>query len=328
MAKGTKKSSKKNTSFFTEIFDYTKDNLLFLSALAFLVASTTALVLTQYKKEEVAIEEANEVIAEKIFTPIPVLTDSASFPIISAQGALVVDLDTMIPLYEKNPEARYLPASTTKIVTALVAMEYFPTDMVITVDGLRVDGQNMGLVTGEKITAGDLIEALLVYSANDAAEILAENYPDGRDAFISAMNKKAVEYHLENTNFENPTGFDGESHYMTAEDLVRIAMIAMKNPKFAEIVSKDAVLVESIDGKYIHNLKSTNKLLNKVDGVIGVKTGWTEDARENLVTYIERDEKKIMIALLGSQDRFGETEELIDWLFANYIWEEVKYPAS
>jgi len=100
----------------------------------------------------------------------------------------------------------------------------------------------------------------------------------------------------------------------------------MKNPEFANIVGTKEITVKSIDGKIVHKLANVNQLLGKVPGVLGVKTGWTESARENLVTYIERDNHKIMIAVLGSQDRFGETKELINWIFANYSWQEVRLP--
>jgi D-alanyl-D-alanine carboxypeptidase len=184
----------------------------------------------------------------------------------------------------------------------------------------------MGLINGEKMKVEDLLYGLLVYSANDAAEVLAQNYPGGRDAFVGAMNAKAVELHLENTSFKNPTGLDGNGHVTTARDLIRGASLAMQIPEFARIVGTKQAVVKSENGKIVHRLTNINELLGVVEGVLGVKTGWTENARENLVTYIERDNKKIMIALLGSQDRFGETKELIDWIFANYAWKEVKYP--
>jgi D-alanyl-D-alanine carboxypeptidase (penicillin-binding protein 5/6) len=102
----------------------------------------------------------------------------------------------------------------------------------------------------------------------------------------------------------------------------------MKNSEFAEIVGTKKINVSSVDGKIIHRLANVNELLGKIPGVLGVKTGWTENARENLVTYIERDNHKIMIAVLGSQDRFGETTELIDWIFSNYSWQEVSPPTD
>jgi D-alanyl-D-alanine carboxypeptidase (penicillin-binding protein 5/6) len=86
-------------------------------------------------------------------------------------------------------------------------------------------------------------------------------------------------------------------------------------------VAQEKYTVRSVDGKYVHKLENINELVGKVEGVLGVKTGWTENANENLVTYVERDGKKIMIALLGSEDRFGETERLIDWIYENYSWE-------
>lgn len=105
----------------------------------------------------------------------------------------------------------------------------------------------------------------------------------------------------------------------------------MRNPEFAKVVGTKNIIVTDITGKSSYNLQNVNELLGKVPGVLGVKTGWTENARENLVTYIERDNQggashKIMIAILGSQDRFGETKELINWIFGNYTWQEVKYP--
>ena len=101
---------------------------------------------------------------------------------------------------------------------------------------------------------------------------------------------------------------------------------AMNNPYFAKIVATESYLAESVGGEIRHKLVNINELIGEVDGVLGVKTGWTENARENLVTYIERDGHSVMIALLGSQDRFGETKELINWIFENYSWEEVVFP--
>jgi D-alanyl-D-alanine carboxypeptidase (penicillin-binding protein 5/6) len=100
----------------------------------------------------------------------------------------------------------------------------------------------------------------------------------------------------------------------------------MEDPRFAEIVGTKTQVVRSIDGKIAHYLTNINELLGKIPGVLGVKTGWTENARENLVTYVNRDGHRVMIAVLGSQDRFGETKELIDWIYSSYQWQEVKYP--
>ena len=312
--------------------DFSKKYLLLISILAFiLVASFALAVSTPYKKSFTTLSSPVVEIPKLAFfkkpdslPKNPVLKNGYNeFPQTSARSILALDLDSMSPLYEKNPDTSLLPASTTKIVTALVAMDYYPEDMILTVDGVKVPGQNMGLVSGEKISVKNLLDGLLIYSGNDAAEVLAKNYSGGREAFINAMNDKAKEYRLENTHFENPTGFDNGAHYSTARDLIRIAIEAMKNPRFSNVVKQKEKYVVSADGNIIHKLTNTNELLGKVPGVLGVKTGFTENARENLVTYIERDSHKVMITLLGSQDRFGETKEIIDWLFTSYEWKEI-----
>jgi D-alanyl-D-alanine carboxypeptidase (penicillin-binding protein 5/6) len=294
--------------------------------LSFIFIVTISLALSKREKDEIQVNSKPVETKTKEFIPNPVLKDnSKTFPIVSAQAALAIDLSSMTPLYEKNPDLSLLPASTTKIVTALVAMDFYQEDDVLRVDGIKTDGQKMGLFEGENITAGNLLDGLLIFSANDAAEVLAQNYPGGKDQFVRAMNEKAEVYNLKNTHFENPTGFDGNNHYSTAKDLIIIAIEAMRIPKFAQRVKQEGKLVTSVDGVVKHKLITTNKLLGEIDGVLGVKTGWTENARENLVTYLNKDGKHIMIALLGSQDRFGETKEIINWIFENYEWKEVKY---
>lgn len=314
--------------------DFSKKHLLTLSALAFILISSFSLAVQNPIKKDLSSKMLSPIVEvpkllffkrNENLPKNPVLkTTYNSFPQISAKGALAIDLDSMTPLFEKNPTLPLLPASTTKIVTALVSLDYYSDDMVLTVDGIKVPGQNMGLISGEKIYFKNLLEGLLIYSGNDAAEVLAENYPGGRTAFIAAMNKKAKEFNLEDTHFENPTGFDSESHYSTAKDLIRIAIEAMKDPKFSVIVNQKEKYVASIDGNIIHRLKNTNELLGQVPGVLGVKTGYTQNALENLVTYLERDGHRIMITVLGSQDRFGETKEVISWIMENYEWKVVK----
>ena len=296
--------------------------LLYLSLLSFVFITSTTLALSGGMVTSGRPPSASD---NQLLAPLPTLDAEATFPIISARAALAVDLDSGVTLYEKNPDKLLLPASTTKIITALVAMDYYPEEMVLKVGKFKVEGQKMGLVEGEEITAGNLLYGLLMFSANDAAEVLAQNFPGGRDSFIAAMNQKAQQLHLENSNFVNPSGLDGGNHFSTARDLVRVSQIAMENPKFAEIVGTKEKEIKSVDGLISHKLVNINELVGSVDGVLGVKTGWTEDARENLVTYIERDGKKIMIAVLASQDRFGETKELIEWIFDNYQWKEVVY---
>lgn len=251
----------------------------------------------------------------------PRLREGNSSPEISAYSVMAVDIDSDTILYQKNSDVRLLPASTTKIVTALVAMDYYNLDDVLVVPDIYIEGQKMNLIAGEEISVRNLIYGILVYSANDAAETLARKYPGGRESFVMAMNLKINDLGLMDTFFENPTGFDGELQYTTASDLVNIAHFAIQNMFFKEVVGTKEITVGSRDGKYVHRLTNINRLVGEVEGVMGIKTGWTQNARENLVTYLERDGKNIIITVLNSQDRFADTKVLIDWIFANYSWE-------
>ncbi|OGM31541.1 hypothetical protein A2803_02285 [Candidatus Woesebacteria bacterium RIFCSPHIGHO2_01_FULL_44_21] len=253
-------------------------------------------------------------------TPTVPLTPKAPdyFPVISAQGVYAFELSSGRVLYEKDSEVPLFPASTTKIVTALVALDSYNFDAVLNTGKFSVTGSKMGLTWGENITARDLLYGLLIHSANDAAEVLAINFPGGRDRFIETMNEKAYALGAFNTHFSNPSGLDEEVQATTARDLARISAQAMGKPEFAEIVATESYTAHDTSGTTVHYLKNKNELLGKVPGVLGVKTGWTESARENLVTYVERDGKKVLTAVLGSQDRFGETEELIEWIFSEY----------
>ncbi len=298
------------------------NNLLYLSALTFVLVSTTAMSLNNNLSNFVTYIYPQK--NSKVYSDLPVLKEKAKYPILSAQSVMAVDLTSGVTLYEKDPNKPLLPASTTKILTALVALDTYTPEQVLKVGRISVDGQKMGLVTGEEMKFIDLLNGLLIYSANDAAEVLAQNHPAGRAVFIGLMNKKVKDLGLTNSHFTNPVGLDDGAQYSTTRDLVIVAKYAMQNPTFAEIVGTKEKTVKSIDNRFVHRLVNINKLLGEVPGVMGVKTGWTENARENLVTYINRDNRKVMVVLLGSSDRFGETKELIEWIYGNYSWEEVK----
>ena len=239
-------------------------------------------------------------------------------PLLTAQSAVVLDIKSKTLLLDKNSTLRLYPASNTKLATALVAMDYYPLDRVLKVDGVKVEGQKMKLLGGETITVADLIRGLLMFSANDAAEVLANSFPGGKANFVSAMNLKVSQLNLADTVFENPTGLDNENQYTTAFDLAKMANYAIERPFIAQTVRTKKAIVTSTDRKVIHNLTNINELLGVVPGVLGIKTGWTENAKENLVTYIERDNGKLIIVVLGSDDRFGETKKIIDWVFESY----------
>lgn len=245
-------------------------------------------------------------------------------PELSSRAVIIVDVPSGVIVYQKNPQAQLLPASTTKMVTALVVLDNYRLDEVIEVGSMaNIAGQVMGLFEGEKITVESLLYGLLVQSGNDAAETLARAFPGGRGNFVQKMNEKVNSLNLKDTHFVNPTGLDEENQYTTAFDLAQIAAEALKNPIFAKMVATKEMAVSDLEGDYWHYLTNVNQLLDKLWDIKGVKTGWTENAGECLVAYVERGERKIITVVLGSEDRFGETEGLISWVFDNFSWEKV-----
>lgn len=251
----------------------------------------------------------------------PPVSKNLPLPIFYSRAVLIKDLTTDTVLYQKDSGIPLPIASTTKIVTALVASEYFKPNSVLTVDSsATIPGSRVGLSYGEDLSFRSLLYGMLLNSGNDAAFAIAENYPGKVLGFVSAMNKKVLELNLKSTHFDNPAGFDNPNHYSSAEDLAKITEEALKNYQLARIFATKETNIVSLNKKYTHQLVNLNKLLSQVRGVLGVKTGTTEQAKENLVTLVERDGHRVLLVVLGSSDRFGETTRLIDWTYANFQW--------
>ena len=268
----------------------------------------------------------------KIYSPrIPSLPTPAPYPAnttgrypgfdVTAEGVVVLDIDSGVFLFKRNEGELLSPASTTKILTALVALDSYNLDDIVTVKTVVNDGQVMGLVAGERITIENLLFGALVHSGNDAAWALAEHYPGGVDSFVEAMNAKAQALRLTKSTFTNPVGYDSPLHKMTPLDLARLGSIALGNKVIAKMVAIPQITVSDVTHTYFHPLRNVNELLGKIPGVGGIKTGWTEEAKENLITLFERDGHRLILVVLKSGDRFGDTTKLIDWIFTNYKWE-------
>lgn len=240
-------------------------------------------------------------------------------PKLSAGASVVVDIDSAKILYEKNKDIKLYPASTTKIMTALVANEIFQENQVFIIDKLIEGDQKNIFFIGEKILFKDLLKALLLSSSNTAAEIFSSAHPLGREGFIADMNKKAKELSLKNTNFVNPTGFYDENHYTTAYDLVLLAKKFGENPELIKVTSSKEEIVSNLERTYFHNLKNTNILVGK-DGVLGIKTGWTEISRGALTTLVNFKGNRIISVVLRSEDRFTDTQKLLTWIASTYRW--------
>lgn len=256
--------------------------------------------------------------------PIPEINKNAPYPLISAEGVYVADLSSFTPIFERNSKMKLYPASTAKIVTALVVADVFkPTDVILVTKQItkedQPDWQLMGLVTGERITIENLLYGTLVYSANDAAFTLANAY--GYDRFIEKMNEKASELGMENSHFKNPIGIDDGEQLTTAYDLALAARALLNNSYLAKFVSTKEIVISDVDYKYFHKLTNVNKLLGEIVGIGGLKTGYTELAGQNLVSFYKKNGNQYIIVVLKSLDRFEDTRILTQWidLYVNHV---------
>ncbi len=250
------------------------------------------------------------------------LSDGIRVPYVTARAVVIQDVASKTLLYSKNPDLVALPASLTKLMTALVALDYWSdlNDVVTVKNEDRAIGQTIDLEKGEVITINNLLYGLIVHSGNDAALALAENYSGGYDAFVKAMNDKAKSLHLDHTFFKNPSGVEQYGHVTTARDLAVLAMVAINHPVIADMAKTKLVTITDTTGQITHHLETTNELLGVVPGLIGLKTGWTTNAGECLISYVDQNNHKTIIVVLGSLDRFGDSAKLIDWVYSHHNW--------
>ncbi|PIV00566.1 hypothetical protein COS55_03300 [Candidatus Shapirobacteria bacterium CG03_land_8_20_14_0_80_40_19] len=273
------------------------------------------------KETEVSVSEFVDLLPTP--APYPVFQNLTSFPRLTAESIYMIDIDSMVTLYEKNAEELLLPASVTKIMTALVALENYPLGQILTFDGTKIEGNGLGLKKGEQMSVENLLYGTLIGSGNDAAYVLASNFPSGLAGFTERMNRRAEELNLLNTHFVNPMGLDQEGQYSTAKDLAMLSIAALKNPSFARIVAIPSLIITDVTKKLVYNLKNTNELISEDNGFKGIKTGWTENAGECLVALYDKDSHRIITVVLHSQDRKGETKQITSWLSDNFVWEKI-----
>jgi len=270
------------------------------------------------KKE---LPEGNYYAPPIIYTPesYPTLQNKEA-PYISAQGAIILDRDSLVTLYEKNPNLRFSPASTTKIMTALVALDHYSMNDVLNIYDDGVNGATINLAKNEKFRFEDLLYAMMLPSANEAAKAIADNYPGGEKAFVAQMNKKAEELGLKNTHFEDPIGLTDDKDYTTPIELAKLANIAMQNVDVRKVVGTKNKIITNTAGKE-YELNNLNVLLD-IPGVNGVKTGFTQEAGQVLVTstLVPGTDKELILVVMQSQDRFGDSEVLLNFLDNNVTY--------
>ncbi len=227
---------------------------------------------------------------------------------LSASGMLLVDLQSGQVLLSKQADLKRPMASLTKIMTALLILERHDLHEVASVPKIVADvrGSTIGVKTGESFTIEDLLKALLIPSANDAAYALAIEDAGSVSEFVERMNMRAKSLGLKNTHFSNPAGLDSDSQYSTARDLSRLTIAALKNKDFRRIVrTKSASIATNAGAQF--DLRNTNELLQKDDRVFGVKTGTTSGAGECLIVLFEEKKREYLLVLLGSNNRYTDS---------------------
>jgi len=241
---------------------------------------------------------------------------ASSAQTLKARAAVVMDATTGEILFSKNPDLLLPPASTTKLLTAMITMEQAKLSDSVSVskNASRVPQYKIGLKAGDKVSIELLLYAALLKSSNDAAVALAEAVAGSEECFVQLMNEKAVSLGAHNTRFINPHGLPGPNQYTTAFDLAQIMVHAMGYPKIKEIIGTPVAEFSTEKGK-VFFLKNTDKLLWSDEGLLGGKTGFTQTAGHCFVCAAGREDRTIIVSILGSPSRkvlWKETQILID----------------
>lgn len=232
-------------------------------------------------------------------------------PSVSARSAILIEASTGTVMYEKNPDERLLIASTTKLMTALVALENASLSEVVEVapECEGVEGSSMYLKAGDKLTMRELLYGLMLESGNDAAVAVACHISGGVEGFVKLMNQRAQSLGLENTHFANPHGLNAEGHYSSARDLAKIMAEGMKNPLFAEIATTKTITFGA------RTYTNHNKLMWSYEGMEAGKTGFTKKAGRTLVTCACRDGLRLICVTLNDGDDWNDHAALYDMAF-------------
>lgn len=238
---------------------------------------------------------------------------------VSAKSSIVIDALSGDVIFEKNADERVPMASTTKIMTALIALEQENIDEEFTVDAeaIKVEGSSMGLQEGDRVTLRTLAYGMLLPSGNDAANAAACRISGSVESFVELMNSYAAELGLADTHFVTPSGLDDhtDEHYSTARDMAKLAAYAMQNEDFREICGKKTASVEFGDPPHTRWLTNTNRLLTMYEGVTGIKTGFTDKAGRCLVSACEKNGARLICVTLNDKNDWDDHIRLYDLCF-------------
>lgn len=283
-----------------------------------LLSPFSVIYADDFDQEEFNIQEL-----ELVETTAPVNSEVK----LNSRAAIVYERNSQMVLYEKNVDTTRPMASTTKIMTAIVVIQNADLKQVVTISrkAANTGGSVVGFNTGDKITVNDLLYGLMLKSGNDAAVALAETVGGSVEGFADMMNKKAEELGLMHTHFVTPHGLDSDEHYTTAKELALLTDYALKIPKFKEIVNTHSYTL-TINGN-ARQANNTNELLGYLNGVYGVKTGFTNKAGRCLVTSTKRGNMDIICIVLGADTKKMRTQDsikLIEYTFNNFQLVDLK----
>lgn len=237
---------------------------------------------------------------------------------VSAASAIVFVADSGEILFEKDAYKRRSMASTTKIMTAVIALESEKLNDIVTVSNkmINVEGTSMGLKKGDKITLENLVRGMMLLSGNDAANAIALYLGGSEEDFAVMMNNKARKLGMRDTNFVTASGLDDDEHYTSAYDMALLTSYAMRNPKFRRLVSLTKGEVEYVSPDATYTYYNHNKFLTMYDGACGVKTGFTKKSGRCLVTAVEKNGNLVIAVTLNAGDDWNDHEKLYDYCFS------------
>ncbi len=232
-----------------------------------------------------------------------------------AHGILLKELNSGRVLYEHDAGKRMSPASLTKIMSALVILERGQLDDFVTIspNAARAHKTHLRVKAGQVFRLEDLLKAMLIVSANDAC-LAAVEYVGGDEAqFVALMNAKAAALGLADTHFSNSCGFDSPDHYSTAEDLAALSVIALDQPIFRQLVREERAIITPVNGQRAYVLHNTNRLLGRIPGVEGIKTGFTSKAGRCLIAKVSQNGSDLLLVILNSKRRWNTATNLITY---------------
>ena len=255
-----------------------------------------------------------------VLTAVSPAVAAAGEPQVSAQAAALIEAESGRTVFAKNETEQLSMASTTKIMTALLTLEEIEAsgdrEVTITDEMVRVEGSEMGLLPGCRLTLYDLAVGMLTVSGNDAANSAAYAIDGALSAFADRMNRRAETLGLENTHFVTPSGLDADGHYSTALDMARLGAAAIRNPEFRSICSQRQMTVSFAYPEQTYHLTNHNKMLSLYDGCVGIKTGYTKKSGRCLVTAAERDGILLVAATLNAPDDWNDHRAMLDYGFS------------